>query len=67
MIGDGMVPTFEEQIARLERNYSVEDWLRLDGMEKAMIIAVRRIDIAMKNLQTEAEIKAANRKAGARA
>lgn len=63
MIGDGMVPTFEEQIARLERNYSINDWLELDSMEKAIIVAVRRIDIAMKNLQTEAEIQHANRKA----
>lgn len=59
-----MVPTFEEHIARVERNISISTWSEMDPMEKAIIIALRRIDNAMKNLQMEAEIKAANRKNG---
>jgi hypothetical protein len=61
-IGVGMVPTFEENSARLERGYTLEVWSKLDGMEKAMIIAIRRIGNAMQNLQTEAEIRANKRK-----
>ena len=61
-IGAGMVPTFEENSARLERNYTLEAWSKLDGMEKAMIVAIRRIGNAMQNLQTEAEIRASKRK-----
>ena len=57
-----MVPTFEENSARLERNYTLEMWSKLDGMEKAMIVAIRRIGNAMQNLQTEAEIRASKRK-----
>ena len=54
-----MVPIFEEHAARLEKNYKLIEWYELDRMERAMIIAVRRIDIAAKNQQTEAEIKKA--------
>jgi hypothetical protein len=57
-----MVPTFEENSARLERNYTLEAWANLDRTEKAMIIAIRRIGNAMQNLQTEAEIRASKRK-----
>lgn len=58
-----MVPIFEEHAARLEKNYKLSEWYELDRMERAMIIAVRRIDIAAKNLQTEAEIKKAQQDA----
>lgn len=51
-----MVPIFEEHAARLEKNYKLREWYELDSMERAMIIAVRRIEIAAKNQQTEAEI-----------
>lgn len=59
-IGPDMVPIFEEQAARLERNYTLQQWADLEPMEKAIVIAVRRIDMAAKNLQIEAEIKKAN-------
>ena len=61
-IGAGMVPTFEENSARLERGYTLEAWSKLDRTEKAMIIAIRRIGNAMSNLQTEAEVRASKRK-----
>ena len=57
-----MVPLFEEQIARLERNYSIDEWLKLSEMERAMVIAIRRIDNATKSIQAEAEIKEMKRK-----
>ena len=59
-----MVPIFEEQLARLEKGYKLQEWFELDPMERAMVIAVRRVDIATKNQQTEAEIKKAIQKAG---
>lgn len=36
----------------------------MEPMERAIVIAVRRIDIAAKNHQTEAEIRASKRKSG---
>lgn len=60
-LGTEMIPIFEEQAARLEKNYRMDEWNALDRMERAMIIAVRRVDISMKNHQSEAEIKAAQR------
>lgn len=58
-LGPDMVPIFEEHAARIEKNYRMEEWFSLDSMERAMIIAVRRIDIAAKNQQAEAEYKKA--------
>lgn len=58
-LGADMVPIFEEQAARIENHYKMDDWFSLDEMERAMIIAVRRIDIAAKNQQAEAEYKKA--------
>lgn len=60
-LGPDMVPMFEEHIARLERGISLDAWYALPPMERAMVIAVRRLDNAMKNLQTEAEIKHSKR------
>lgn len=56
-IGPGMVPIFEEQIARIESKFTMLEWSKLDRIEKAMIIAVRRVDTASKNLQMEAEMR----------
>src|SRR5262245_51032566 len=58
-----MVPFYEEHAARLERGISLENWASMPVMEKALLIAHRRISISMKNLQTEAEIKESERKA----
>lgn len=60
-LGNEMVPIFEEQSTRLERGFSIQAWLDLDPMERAMIVAVRRIDNSMKNLQAEAEISASKK------
>lgn len=60
-IGVGMVPIFEEQAARLERNISLAEWASMPPMERALVIAVRRVDNAVKNLQTEAEVRASKR------
>lgn len=64
-LGKGMVAVFEEHTARLERDICLEEWQAMDPFEKALIIAQRRIQIALENLQSEAQIKAAKMK-GAR-
>ena len=61
-LGVDMVPMFEEHLERISRRYTLEQWAALDPIEKAMMIAVRRIENAMKNLQAEAEAKKAKRK-----
>lgn len=58
-IGADMVPLFEEHTARLERNYSLAAWYALDPMERALVVAARRIDIATRNQQSDAEIRQA--------
>ena len=55
------VPIYEEHEARLERNIGLAAWMEMDTIEKALIVAARRIRIAMRNLQSEAEIKQAER------
>lgn len=62
-IGPGMVPIFEEHSARVERNYKLTEWYELDPIERAMVVAMRRIDIAAKNLQMDAEIRHAKKNA----
>lgn len=61
-LGSDMVPIFEEHTTRLERNYTLEQWYALDPMERALVVAHRRIDMAAKNLQSDAEIRDAKRK-----
>ena len=56
-LGVDMVPFFEEHTARLERNYSIEAWYALRPMERALIVAQRRLDNAMKAHQNQAEAK----------
>ena len=60
---DGIVPIYEEHEARLERNIGIEAWMEMDEREKAIIVAARRIRIAISNLQSEAEIKQSEREA----
>lgn len=63
ILAEGMVPVFEEHEARVERGLSLEAWGTMPLYEKAMIIAIRRTNIALQNLQNEAEIRDAERKA----
>lgn len=65
-IGEGMVPFFEEQSARLEYRKSIDEWSNMDEMEKALVIAVRRINIASKNIGVEAEIESSKASKGKR-
>lgn len=62
-LGNGFVPLFEEHSARMERNYTIAQWYELDRMERALVVAMRRIDIATKNLQSDAEIRKAKQDA----
>lgn len=50
------IPLQEEHESRLERSISLDAWAQMDRMEKALVVASRRIRIAMKNLQAEEEI-----------
>lgn len=65
-IGEGLVPIFEEHSARIERNKSIHEWMTLEPMERALIIAIRRIDMATRNIQSDAETKEIKRKSGKR-
>jgi cell division protein FtsL len=58
-----MVPLHEEHTARLERGIKLDDWSKMELEEKALVIANRRIRIAVDNLQADAEIKSAKRNA----
>lgn len=60
-LGRDMVPIFEEHMARDEKGIRMKDWYAMEPMERAMVIAVRRISNAAKNQQAEAEIKDAKR------
>ena len=60
-LGADMVPIFEEHMARDEKGIRMKDWYSLEPMERAIVIAVRRISNAAKNHQAEAEIRAAKR------
>lgn len=55
-IGLDVVPVHEEHEARLERGISLADWGRMETMEKALLIASRRIRMAVQNINTDAEI-----------
>ena len=52
-----MVPPYEEHLARLERGIAMKEWYEMHPIERALIVAIRRINIMEKNLQTEAEIE----------
>jgi len=56
-LGADMVPLFEEHEARLLAGYRLEAWGSMDVMERALVVAQRRIRIAVENLQSEAQIK----------
>jgi hypothetical protein len=59
----GMVPIFEEHTVRMERGYSLEAWYSLNPMERAIVVAQKRLENSMKNLQSEAEAKHAKKQA----
>ena len=61
-LGTDMVPIFEEHQAREEKGIKMKDWYAMEPMERAIVIAVRRIENAAKNHQAEAEIRDARRK-----
>lgn len=54
--GDDLVALEEEHEARLERGISILDWMAMDVYEKALLIAVRRNQRSISNIQAEAEI-----------
>jgi len=62
-IATDMVPIFEEQTVRLERGYTIERWYALDEMERAIMIAQKRIENISKGHQNEAEQEHAKQQA----
>lgn len=56
-LGPDTVPPHEEHEARLERGIRLSEWSEMDVFEKALLIANRRIRIALANIQADAEIK----------
>lgn len=60
------MPLYEEHQARLDFGYSLADWQVLDPNEKALTIAMRRIHLALENIQAEAQIREAKRNAKTR-
>ena len=65
-VGASMVPLYEEHSARLNAKYSVREWEAMDVTEKALVIAQRRISVALENIQADAQIKHAKRNTGRR-
>lgn len=61
-LGEGVVPLQEEHEARLERGIGIEAWMNMDVTEKALLIAVRRVRGSILNINTETQIKHAERK-----
>lgn len=61
-IGGELVPIQEEQETRVDARIGLDDWAKMDWMEKAILVAVRRNRNAIQNIHTEAEIKASERK-----
>jgi len=64
VIGADMVPLYEEHTARLEIGCNLKQWEEMDVTEKALVIAQRRIKIALENIQAEAQIRQAKRNSG---
>lgn len=60
-LANGLVPVYEEHLARLERGIDLDTWAEMKVDEKALVIAVRRVTLAMNNLQAEAEIRKAKK------
>jgi len=56
-LAPGLIPIYEEHTTRIERGIGLKDWGNMPGDEKAMLVALRRTAMAMKNLQAEAELK----------
>jgi hypothetical protein len=55
--GNGLVPIYEEHSARLSKNIGIDVWMAMTGLERAFIIATRRIEMAIENQRAEAEIR----------
>jgi len=61
--GVDMVPLYEEHTARLEHKIGLEAWSEMAELDKALIVASRRVRIAIHNLQEEAQIRHSEREA----
>ena len=60
-LGFGLVPLYEEHSTRVEYKFTMEDWDKLPPIEKAFMVAVRRIERSCDNIQAEASIRESKR------
>ena len=65
-LGKGMIPVFEEHDVRIDNKMSLTEWDKLPYMERVILVAMTRTRRAMSNLQSEAEIRNADRKRGSK-
>lgn len=62
-LGFDCVSPYEEHTARLERGFTLTVWEATDPWEKALVVASRRVRLALENLQSDAQIEDAQSKA----
>jgi hypothetical protein len=58
----GLVPTFEEQMVRVECGYKLEEWADMPAWDKAIEIATSRIRRAIEAHETQAQSDAMDSK-----
>lgn len=56
-----LVPFYEEHAVRQGLGYTLDQWLALDHMERAIEVAVRRIRIASEAHEADAQNRAMNK------
>lgn len=61
---EDMLPPYDEHLARIRAGKSLKEWQAMGRWERALTVAITRIDNAVQNHQAEAEIKNAKRNAG---
>ena len=59
----GMVPPYEEALARRASGYKAREWLELEPFERAVEVALYRIDKKIEAISADAEKAALDRKA----
>jgi hypothetical protein len=56
------IPVYEEHIARLERGIRLSEWATMPEDEKALVVALRRVQKSIENIQNDTEIRQAKKK-----
>ena len=61
-VGRGIVPIYEEHYVRVLRGLTIDEWYALDPMERALHVAVDRIERSIKAHQSSADAVEMERK-----